>query len=77
MKPIKLSRRAKRRIRLYKIEEKEIINTVQNIELHNEGKFEIVIDELKEKYKYPLKIAYEETEKKIMIITAYPFKGRI
>ena len=77
MKPIRLSRHAKRRIRSYEIEEKDIIDSLKKTELHKESKFEIIIEELKEKYKYPLKISYEETENLIMVITAYPFKGKI
>lgn len=77
MQPIRLSRHAKRRIRLYKIEEKDVIDALQKVELHNEGKFDVIIEELKEKYKYPLKISYDVTENLIMVITAYPFKGKI
>ena len=67
-------------MQLYKIDEKDIIETIKAYiadKVLTLGKHEIVNKNMAEKYKYPLKIIFSKENNKIVIITAYPLrKGR-
>ena len=64
------SRHAKRRMKLYQIPEKVIIDIVSN--LTKQGKHELVT-QIPE-FDYPIKIICKVEGKEIIIITVYPLK---
>lgn len=68
---IKISRHAKRRMKLYKIPESEITDILSNINL-SRGEHEI----LKEiaGFKYPIKIVVSVEDQVITLVTSYPLK---
>jgi hypothetical protein len=68
---IKFSRHAKRRAKLYKIDEKSIIEILQKHTLV-EGKSEIVCKI--RGLQLPLKIVYLMGKKVVLVITNYPLK---
>lgn len=77
MMEIKFSRHADRRMRLYKIDEKDVKDTIEFIIIDKElivGKHEEVNYNLKSKYGYPLKVVFVIGNDKIEVITAYPLK---
>jgi Txe/YoeB family toxin of Txe-Axe toxin-antitoxin module len=74
---IKFSRHADRRMRLYKIDEKDVRNTIESIIIDKGlivGKHEKVNYDLKSKYSYPLKVVFVIENDRIEVITAYPLK---
>jgi hypothetical protein len=73
MKPVKFSRHAKRRIKLYNISEEVIIEIVKNVK--STGKQEVV--EHVSNFKKPIKVVFDVQEAYIVIITAYPLKRSI
>ncbi len=68
---IKISRHAKRRIKLYNIPE-EKINQIITEAQPGRGK-QVVIKEIAG-CSYPVKIIFEVFDKKIIVITCYPLK---
>lgn len=68
---IKFSRHAKRRAKLYNIQESTILNILQNIEL-SQGTHEII--ENVEGFEYPLKIIIAVENDITTVITNYPLK---
>lgn len=74
---IKFSRHAKRRLKLYKINENDVINSI-NRELSrvkNKIKHYIIVNGTYiRRYKYPLKIIFIKKESDIIVITVYPLK---
>ncbi|MCL6087783.1 MAG: DUF4258 domain-containing protein [Actinobacteria bacterium] len=68
---IKFSRHAKRRAKLYKIQESTILKILEGKEL-NQGNQEIISNI--EGFKYPLKIVATVKDDIIMVITNYPLK---
>ena len=68
---IRFSRHAKRRAKLYKIQESTILKILEGKEL-NQGNREII--ENVEGLKYPLKIVVTVKGDIIMVITNYPLK---
>ena len=75
---MKLSRHAKNNIRLYKIAEKDIIETIKLPDSTNkEGNKLVAIKKFQKKFSgYPLKVVYEKTGPDIKVITAYPLKKK-
>ena len=75
---MKLSRHVKNNIRLYKIAEKDIIETIELPDsAHREGNKLIAIKKFQKKFSgYPLKVTYEKIGAEIKIITAYPLKKK-
>ena len=74
---INFSRHAERRMRLYKIDERDIRNAIESAIMDKgliEGKNQTVGYELRKKYHYPLKIVFVVKNDNIMVITAYPLK---
>ena len=71
---IKFSRHAKRRAKLYNIQESTILNILQNIEL-SQGMHEIIKNV--EGFEYPLKIIIAVENDITTVVTNYPLrKGR-
>lgn len=71
------SRHAKRRIQLYKIEEKDVTETIEDYIARvgtGSGKHEVINKNLSNKYGYPLKIVFSKENDKIIIVTAYPLR---
>jgi hypothetical protein len=74
---INFSRHANRRMCLYKIDEKDVRNTIESIIIDKGlivGKHEEVNYDLKIKYGYPLKVVFVMENDRIEVITAYPLK---
>ena len=72
-----MSRHAKRRMLLYKIEENDVIETIKAYvadKVLTAGKQEIVDKTMSQKYGYPLNIAFSKENDKIVVITAYPLR---
>jgi hypothetical protein len=72
---IKFSRHAKRRMKLYDINENDVLAVI------NEGEREQLaagkvrfLHELKGKFSHPLKVIGIEEKESLLIITAYPLK---
>ncbi len=62
---------------LYKIDEKDVRNTIESIIIDKGlivGKHEEVNYDLKIKYGYPLKVVFVMENDRIEVITAYPLK---
>jgi len=75
MMNIVFSRHARRRLNLYKIDSIDLLSKLNKILInYRPGKYEILLHELKNKYKYPVKIVFEVKVNKIIIITVYPLK---
>lgn len=71
------SRHAKRRIQLYKIEEKDVHESIEDYIARGglpSGKHEVINKNLSNKYGYPLKIVFSKENDKIIIVTAYPLR---
>jgi hypothetical protein len=68
---IKFSRHAKRRMKLYKIPERVIIDILLQLEV-SEGLHEH-IEEI-EGFKYPLKIVFSVQNEHKTVVTTYPLK---
>lgn len=75
---ILISRHAKRRIKLYKIDLEDIyasINTFFSKNFVFDEVTNIITDEFIDKYKYPLKVVLKQEKNDIfVVITAYPLK---
>jgi len=73
---IKFSRHARRRMLLYKIEERDVVKAIMACELDKfiSGKHEIIDKELSERYGYPLKLVFSKEDDRIMVITVYPLR---
>jgi hypothetical protein len=77
MMKINFSRHSKRRMYLYKIDEKDVRNTIEAIIIDKRlivGKHEEVNYDLKSKYRYPLKVVFVIENDTIEVITTYPLK---
>ena len=70
---IRFSRHAKRRAKLYKIQESTVLKILEGKEL-NQGNREII--ENVEGFKYPLKIVVKVKDDIIIVITNYPLKKK-
>jgi hypothetical protein len=68
---IKISRHAKRRIKLYNIPEEKIIQIITEVQ-QGRGK-QAVVKEVFD-YAYPVKIIFEVSDDRILVITCYPLK---
>ncbi len=75
---MKLSRHARNNIRLYKISETDIIETIGFLDsTAREGDKLIAIKKFAGKYSgYPLKVVYEMGGGEALIITSYPLKRK-
>lgn len=74
---IDFSRHARRRARLYSIDEEDVKNTIETALLDIGpalGKYEKINYALSEKYGYPLKVVFSIEEESIIVIIAYPLK---
>ncbi|BCB96013.1 hypothetical protein JZK55_09350 [Dissulfurispira thermophila] len=74
---INFSRHARRRIKLYSIDEGDVRNIIETMLLDigaDVGKYEKINYSLSEKYGYPLKVVFLVEGKDIIVITAYPLK---
>lgn len=76
-KDIKFSRHAKRRMKLYGISEKNVLNILRNgrRETSEDGK-QIFLHDINEKFKYPIKVVAAHSDKGFFIISTYPFIKR-
>ena len=76
-KDIKFSRHAKRRMKLYGISEKDVLNVLKNgkRETLEDGK-QIFLHDINEKFKYPVKVVTAHSDKGFVIISTYPFIKR-
>jgi len=75
---VEFSRHAKRRLHLYNIDEKDVIETIEKTrrERRTIGREEVINRELSEKYGHPLKVIFSSENDRITVITAYPFIRR-
>lgn len=71
MVEVKLSRHAKRRIKLYNIPEDKVIRIISEAQI-GRGKQSLVKEV--EGYSYPLKIIFEVSDNQIVMISCYPLK---
>ena len=74
---IKFSRHSKRRMKLYDIDENDIINAINNYFLNNKlfyGKYDIMDKSLSAKYTYPVKIIFSVENEKIVVVSGFPIK---
>ena len=76
-KDTKFSRHAKRRMKLYGISEKDVLNVLTNgrKETSEDGKI-FFLHDINEKFKYPVKVITVQSDKTLVIISAYPLKKR-
>lgn len=74
---IEFSRHARRRMKLYDIDEADVAQSIKNhFSSGTSGKREIIDESLVEKYYYPLKTVYFADDVQITVITTYPLKGK-
>jgi len=75
---MKLSRHAKNNMRLYKITEQDIIESIESPDsTEREGDKLIALKGFLHKYShYPLKVVYKKTKDEMTIITVYPLKRK-
>ncbi len=75
---MKTSRHTRNNIRLYKISETDIINTIELPDYsEKEGDRLIALKKFPNKYDgYPLKVVHEIREGETFVITAYPLKKK-
>ena len=74
---IEFSRHSKRRMKLYDIDENDIINSINEYALKNKlfyGRYNILDNFLSMKYAYPVKIIFTVENGKIVVISVFPFK---
>jgi hypothetical protein len=74
---ISISRHARRRLRLYSIDEADVIAALERgmATAKRTGTRGVLIDEtLACKYKFPLKIVFEMEQTEVCVITTYPLK---
>ena len=74
---IEFSRHSKRRMKLYDIDENDIINAINDYFLKNKllyGRHDILNESLSAKYTYPVKIIFSVENEKIIVISVFPFK---
>lgn len=74
---IYFSRHAQRRIKLYAIDEDDVISSIKNWvgkQSIIQNRNSIIVNELKQKYHFPIKIVFSFEGSKIVVITAYPLK---
>jgi hypothetical protein len=68
---IKISRHAKRRIKLYNIPEEKVIQIITEAQT-SRGK-QAIIKKI-DGFSCPIKILFEVSDKKLIVITCYPLK---
>ncbi|MEX1274809.1 MAG: DUF4258 domain-containing protein [Bacteroidota bacterium] len=71
------SRHAKRRMKLYRLAEKDVVDAILRSEASGgrSGATRNLIDfKMDAKYGYPLKIVYVRERARVVVITAYPVK---
>jgi len=74
---INISRHAKRRMQLYRLEQDDVLGTVKAFlseSVEGSGLCEATNVNLAEKYGYPLKIVFSIEGDEVTVITAYPIK---
>ena len=74
---IEFSRHSKRRMKLYDIDENDIIKAINDYSLNNKlfyGRHDILDKSLSVKYVYPIKIIFSVENGKIVVISVFPFK---
>jgi len=76
-KDIKFSRHAKRRMKLYGISEEDVLNVLRNGRKEpSEDERKVFLHDINEKFKYPVKIITTQSDKALVIVSAYPLKKR-
>ena len=75
---MKLSRHVRNNMRLYKITEKDIMETVESPDsTDREGGRLTALKEFKSRFSgFPLKVVYNKSDGELTIVTAYPLKKR-
>lgn len=75
---MRFSRHARNNMRLYKIPESDILDTLKSPDVtENEGNKTIAVKQFRNKFSdYPLKVVYRKVEKEVFVITAYPLKRK-
>lgn len=75
---MKLTRHARNNIRLYKITETDILETIHSPDLiDKEGEKLVAIKKFENRFSgYPLKIVYKRNKMLLFIITVYPLKKK-
>ena len=74
---IEFSRHAVRRMRLYGIEEEDVVASIRAGFVDPgfaSGGAALVNEDLSEKYGYPLKVVFSRDSDRIVVITTYPMK---
>ncbi len=76
---IEFSRHARRRLRLYEIDESDVLEVIREAlnrmpRIH--GKIEVVEERFHTKYRYPLKVVFAVEGERTTVVTNYPLKGK-
>jgi hypothetical protein len=76
---MKISRHARNNIRLYRISEKEILETIESPDNASEEVDRLIsLKRFPGKFSdYPLKVVYREVAGEPFVITAYPLKKKV
>lgn len=72
-----ISRHARRRLQLYRIDEADVIAALEGCELRATvtGTRGVIVDEgFAGKYGFPIKIIFELERANVLVVTAYPLK---
>ncbi len=76
---MKISRHARNNMRLYKISEKDILDTIESADVSSrEGDKVVALREFRNRFShYPLKVVYETAGNEHFVVTVYPLKGNM
>lgn len=72
------SRHARRRLKLYRIEEKDVVSAIESSSKQKHASSEeriwVVDKSLAVNYLYPIKVVFVQEHGRIVVVTAYPVK---
>ena len=76
---MKISRHARNNMRLYKISEKDILDTIESADVSSrEGGKAVAMKKFQDKFSgYPLKVVYATAGNELFIVTVYPLKRKM
>jgi hypothetical protein len=76
---MKISRHARNNMRLYKISEKDILDTIESADASSrEGDKVVALRKFRNRFShYPLKVVYETVGNEHFVVTVYPLKGKM
>jgi hypothetical protein len=76
---MKISRHARDNMRLYKISEKDILETIESADVSSrEGDKAVALRKFRNRFlHYPLKVVYETVGNELYVVTVYPLKKKM